>query len=151
MDNVLWSRERFEEICVKLNSFLRHAGFLESDLFFIPCSGLTGENLIEKPKDLSAAWYNGPTLIDIIGWYLRRLTSVFFFPIYHLIFTLNLSYFTDSLKPPERSVNKVLRLSIDDVCKNGASGRIETGCIRVGNKVCIQPLGDIALVKGTFF
>ncbi len=38
------------------------------DLTFVPCSGLTGENLVaggSGPPAL-AAWYSGPTLIQAI-------------------------------------------------------------------------------------
>ncbi len=44
------------------------AGFREADLTFVPCSGLTGENLVaggSGPPAL-AAWYSGPTLVQAI-------------------------------------------------------------------------------------
>lgn len=66
MDNVLWSQQRFDEICQKLGSFLHQVGFKDA-VCFVPCSGLTGTNLTEKPTDPSASWYTGPTLIDSIG------------------------------------------------------------------------------------
>ena len=67
MDNVSWSEKRFNEIRKKLDTFLRQVGFKEDDLHYVPCSGLAGENLSEKPNHASASWYTGPTLVDIIG------------------------------------------------------------------------------------
>lgn len=68
MDTVNWSKERFDEIVGKLRQFLRQAGFKEQDVKFLPCSGMSGENLV-KPSTESQllSWYNGPTLIDVIG------------------------------------------------------------------------------------
>lgn len=68
LDTVAWSQQRFDEIRDKLKLFLRQAGFRENDVSFVPCSGLTGENLIQKPteKELQA-WYSGPCLIEVLG------------------------------------------------------------------------------------
>lgn len=71
LDTVGWSQERFEEITGKLGPFLKQAGFRESDVTYVPCSGLAGENLIrpsEQPQLTS--WYRGPTLLEVIGQFL---------------------------------------------------------------------------------
>lgn len=69
MDTVNWSEERFEEIKTKLGLFLKQAGYKESDVTFVPCSGLSGENLATKANEsLLTCWYNGPCLMDVIGW-----------------------------------------------------------------------------------
>lgn len=68
LDTVNWSKDRFDEIVTKLKVFLRQAGFKEADVTYIPCSGLTGENLVKPPTDAELlSWYNGPTLIQVIG------------------------------------------------------------------------------------
>lgn len=68
LDTVSWSQERFEEVVGKLGAFLRQAGFRESDVTFVPCSGLTGENLISPPSEcMLLQWYKGPCLLDVIG------------------------------------------------------------------------------------
>lgn len=70
MDNVNWAQERFLEIKSKLTAFLRTVGYKESDATFVPCSGLTGENLTapaESPE--LKKWYQGPTIVDVIGKY----------------------------------------------------------------------------------
>lgn len=71
LDTVNWSKDRFDEIVNKLKVFLRQAGFKESDVTYIPCSGMTGENLVKKPTESELlSWYNGPTLINVIGKFL---------------------------------------------------------------------------------
>jgi len=69
LDNMDWSEARFEDIRSKLGSFLtRQAGFKESDITFIPCSGLMGINLMKKPTEPSLTeWYTGKTLLEAIG------------------------------------------------------------------------------------
>jgi len=69
LDTVNWSEIRFEEIKAKLTSFLvKHAGFRESDIRFVPCSGLLGENLAKKSNEVAlTGWYKGPTLLEAIG------------------------------------------------------------------------------------
>ncbi|KAL4121209.1 hypothetical protein QTP88_013767 [Uroleucon formosanum] len=125
MDTVNWSEERFEEIKTKLGLFLKQAGYKESDVTFVPCSGLSGENLATKANEsLLTCWYNGPCLMDVI----------------------------DSFKPPERAISKPLRLCISDVFKSSGSGfsivgRVETGQLRVGDKVLVQPQGEVAQIK----
>lgn len=70
MDTVNWSQERFNEIVSKLKVFLRQAGFKDKDLTYIPCSGMTGENLVKPPTEPQLlSWYTGPTLVNVIGTY----------------------------------------------------------------------------------
>lgn len=73
------------------------------------------------------------------------------FLIRYLIIIVHL-YFVDSFKPPERAVSKPLRMCVSDVFKSSGSGfsivgRIETGQLRVGDKILVQPLGEIAQIK----
>lgn len=68
LDTVGWSEERFREIEKKLGAFLKQAGFRECDVTYVPCSGLAGENLVEKSTEAAlTSWYNGPTLLQVIG------------------------------------------------------------------------------------
>lgn len=68
LDTANWSKERFDEIVNKLRVFLKSAGFKEADVSYVPCSGLTGENLVKPITALELqAWYSGPNLIKIIG------------------------------------------------------------------------------------
>lgn len=68
LDTVNWSKDRFDEIVGKLKTFLKQAGFKDTDVTYIPCSGMTGENLVKPATGAELiAWYNGPTLINVIG------------------------------------------------------------------------------------
>ncbi|XP_016085413.1 HBS1-like protein [Sinocyclocheilus grahami] len=126
MDQVNWQQERFQEIVSKLGHFLKQAGFKDSDVFYIPTSGLSGENLTTRCKvaDLTA-WYTGPCLLEQI----------------------------DAFKPPQRSVEKPFRLCVSDVFKDQGSGfcvtgKIEAGFIQTGDKVLAMPPNETCTVKG---
>lgn len=48
--------------------FLSLSLLQDSDVVYVPCSGLTGENLVGPCKEpLLLKWYNGPSLLDRIG------------------------------------------------------------------------------------
>ena len=68
MDTVDWSKKRFDEISVKLGTFLKQAGFREKDVTYVPCSGLSGENLTEDSTlpELKQ-WYTGPCIVKLVG------------------------------------------------------------------------------------
>lgn len=125
LDTVDWSKERFNEIVDKMSGFLKQAGFRET-VTFVPCSGLSGENIVEKPKaEHFSNWYNGPTLVNVI----------------------------DNFKCPERPINKPFRFSVNDIFKGTGSGfcvsgHVETGMISVGDKVIVLPQNEISLIKG---
>ncbi|XP_043932214.1 HBS1-like protein isoform X1 [Protopterus annectens] len=126
MDQVSWQQERFKEITTKLGQFLKQAGFKESDVGYIPTSGLAGENLINRstlPELIS--WYKGPSLLEHI----------------------------DSFKPPQRPVEKPFRLCVSDVFKDQGSGfcvtgKIEAGYVQTGDKILAMPPNETCSVKG---
>jgi elongation factor 1 alpha-like protein len=62
-----WSRDRFNEISARLGAFLRQAGYKEQDVFYVPVSGLSGENLTISSEPKLTEWYSGPTLLQAIG------------------------------------------------------------------------------------
>ncbi|KAH8345854.1 hypothetical protein KR067_007765 [Drosophila pandora] len=125
LDTVGWSQERFTEIVTKLKSFLKQAGFKESDVTFTPCSGLTGENLTKKAQESSlTSWYNGPHLLDVI----------------------------DNFKIPERAIDRPLRMSVSDIYKGTGSGfcisgRVETGVLCLNDRVLVGASREQAQVK----
>jgi elongation factor 1 alpha-like protein len=68
MDCVDFSQERYDFIRSELDDFLKHiVGFKESRVFYIPCSGLLGENLTQCTSEPLKQWYQGPTLLHQIG------------------------------------------------------------------------------------
>ena len=57
---------RFNDIVGQLKHFLKQAGFRDSDVTYVPVSGLLGENLTEPSKESSLCkWYKGPSLLQV--------------------------------------------------------------------------------------
>lgn len=126
MDTVDWSKTRYDEIVKKLGTFLKQAGFKEADVSYVPCSGLIGENLT-KPSNIPelCSWYHGPCVVQHI----------------------------DKFRPPERLIDKPLRLSVTDIFKGqgagfSVAGTIQAGCVQPADKVLVMPQGELATVKG---
>lgn len=69
LDAVSWSYERYEEIQQQMAQFLTTAGFQSKNVSFIPCSGLSGENIARKSGARVIPWYKGRTLIEELGMY----------------------------------------------------------------------------------
>ncbi|XP_070781559.1 HBS1-like protein [Enoplosus armatus] len=126
MDQVNWQQERFQEIISKLGHFLKQAGFKESDVFYIPTSGLSGENLATRSSvSQLTSWFSGPSLLEQI----------------------------DAFKAPQRSVDKPFRLCVSDVFKDQGSGfcvtgKIEAGYIQTGDRILAMPPNETCTVKG---
>jgi peptide chain release factor subunit 3 len=118
--SVGWSETRWKEIQTNLLPFLNKSGYKDSDVFFVPISGLTGDNIL-KPVGDKCSWYKGPTLMEIL----------------------------DNLPIETRDSNGPLRIPILDKMKEGgviAHGKIESGSIRIGDKIMISPSGYPAQV-----
>ncbi|XP_053970952.1 protein HBS1 isoform X1 [Hylaeus volcanicus] len=124
LDTVDWSKDRFNEIVDKLRVFLKQVGF-KDNVTFVPCSGLSGENIVSKPKESLSNWYTGPTLVSVI----------------------------DNFKCPDRPINKPFRFSVNDIFKGTGSGfcvfgHVETGMVSLGDKVLVSPRCESAVIKG---
>ncbi|KAI9144006.1 P-loop containing nucleoside triphosphate hydrolase protein [Paraphysoderma sedebokerense] len=126
LDMMNWSEARYEEIVSKLIAFLVQAGFKKDKLYFVPTSGLTGENLMKCTETDLKQWYKGKTLYDTI----------------------------DNFEVPQRPVDKPFRLSIVDFYKGGASGgsvtiigRVDSGYFQVGETLTVMPLGESGVVR----
>ena len=126
LDTVNWSQDRFEEIEQQVSAFLTVAGFQPKNISFIPCSGLTGDNIIRRATNTQASWYTGPIFIEQL----------------------------ETSEPITRSLRKPLRLTIGDIFRGGVqnplsiSGRLEAGSVQIGDKVLAVPSGETAYVKG---
>lgn len=126
MDTVQWSQGRFEEIQQQTLAFLTMAGFQAKNISFLPCSGLTGANLVNRAGDGDAFWYQGPTLVEQL----------------------------ESSEPFSRAMEKPLRMTISDIFRGGAqnplsvSGRIDSGSLQVGDQLIAMPSGEKAYIKG---
>jgi len=119
--SVQWSETRWNEIRAKLAPFLEKSGYPESDVYYVPISGLVGDNIVNKVDPKVCAWYKGETLMEIL----------------------------DKLPTENRDPNGTLRMPIlDKVKEQGviAHGKIEQGTIRVGDKIQVSPSGYPAQV-----
>ncbi len=119
---VNYSQERFEEVKAQVAELLRKVGYNPDKIQFIPTSGLKGDNVVRRSENMP--WYKGPTLYEVL----------------------------DTFQAPPKPVDKPLRLPIQDVFSiTGVGtvvvGRVETGVLRPGDKVIIEPLGKTAEVK----
>jgi len=122
MDAAGWSEARYNEITKELTGFLGKVGYKADTIPFIPISGWTGDNMLEKSTNMT--WYKGPTLLQAL----------------------------DTLVPPPRPSEKPLRLPLQDVYKIGGIGtvpvgRVETGVIKPGMIVSFAPVDLSAEVK----
>ncbi|KAL8995477.1 MAG: hypothetical protein Q9188_006796 [Gyalolechia gomerana] len=126
LDTVQWSKDRFDEIRQQLSAFLTTAGFQPKNTAFVPCSGLTGDNITRRAEAQQASWYDGPILIEQL----------------------------EASDPATRALDKPLRLSIADIFRGGVqnplsiSGRLESGTLQVGDRIVAMPANETAIIKG---
>jgi elongation factor 1 alpha-like protein len=67
---VRWEKQRYDDICKSLRSFLVQSGFHASKTKFIPVGAMQGVNLASQDGPDSEElrrWYNGPTLAELLG------------------------------------------------------------------------------------
>lgn len=128
MDLVDWDENRFNEI---VSEFKEFSSKLEvQDIRFIPISALTGDNVVDKSKNMG--WYEGPTL-------LYQLETV------HVSSDDN---FVDCRFP----VQNVIRPQSDAFHDyRGYAGRIAGGVWKPGDEVVALPSGFTSKIKSIDF
>jgi len=114
ISGVEYKEDRFNKVKEEVTALLKSVGYKAEDVPFIPIASLKGDNVVKKSENM--AWYTGPTLLEQL----------------------------DLLTPPEKPTNLPLRLPIQDVYNiTGIGvvpvGRIETGIMKVGDKVTAMP------------
>ncbi|EKV06292.1 Translation elongation factor EF-1 subunit, putative [Penicillium digitatum] len=125
MDTVQWDHDRFEEIEQQISAFLTTAGFQDSNISFVPCSGVLGDNISRRTDDPHASWYTGRTLIEEL----------------------------ETSEPYTHALDKPLRMTIGDVFRGGVqsplsiSGRIDAGSLQIGDQILVMPSGETATVR----
>ena len=124
LDMVNWSRERFEEIKDQITGFFKRLGFQLDKIAFVPVSALKGDNIVNRSTDPAASWYTGRTLIQEL----------------------------EASDPKPRELRKPLRMIISEVYSTMQSpvtilGRLEQGCVQVGEKLLLLPANQMAYVK----
>ena len=115
MDLVNYDQAKFEALKKEVIQLLKVSGWKNAEqTTVIPIASYPGENIAKKTTKMP--WYTGPNLLEAI----------------------------DSLKEPEKPTNLPLRLPIQDVYSiQGIGvvpvGRVETGVMKVGDKVIVVP------------
>jgi len=61
---VNWSQERYEEVKNEVARMLKLVGYKVDKIPFVPVSGWTGDNLVERSDRMP--WYKGPTLLEAL-------------------------------------------------------------------------------------
>jgi len=120
--SVSWAEARFKEIQNEVSSFIKKIGYNPETVPFVPISGWTGDNMLEKSPNMP--WWKGPTLLEAL----------------------------DSVKEPKRPSEKPLRIPLQDVYKIGGIGtvpvgRVETGILKPGMVVTFAPCAITTEVK----
>lgn len=82
---VNWDEARYNECKDKILPYLKKLGFnYNKDLFFLPCSGQTGQGLKDKVDEKICSWYKGEAFIpfiDNLPSLNRKLDGPFIMPI----------------------------------------------------------------------
>ena len=131
MDLVDYSQETYEKIKADYLEFAAKVGI--DDVRFIPLSALNGDMIVERGDSLN--WYEGPTLMEILeavpaahSEESTQLREKFRFPVQFVC-------------RPQDSANPELH------DYRGFMGRVESGSIKVGDKVTVLPNGLESTVK----
>ncbi|HEY3431797.1 MAG TPA: sulfate adenylyltransferase subunit CysN [Rhodocyclaceae bacterium] len=130
MDLVNFDQAVFDKIKADYLEFADKLGTnAKVDVKFLPLSALTGDNVVDRSEAM--AWYDGPTLIDILENAPAAHTEhsePFRFPVQYVC-------------RPQDSANPDLH------DYRGFMGRIEAGSIAIGDAVTVLPSGQTTTVK----
>jgi len=123
LDTVNYDQAKFEAIQKDVQALLKTVGYKEDQVRFVPISAYHGDNVVKKSDKMS--WWKGPTLLEAL----------------------------DQLPMPEKPTDLPLRLPIQDIYNiKGIGtvpvGKIETGVMKVGDKIVIVPGREGKGVKG---
>jgi len=114
MDMVKYDQAKFEAVKKDVETLLKTVGYKPEDIPFIPIASLPGDNVVKKTDKMS--WFTGKSLLEQL----------------------------DEFKEPEKPTTLPLRMPIQDVYNiTGIGvvpvGRVETGVLKVGDKVIAMP------------
>lgn len=123
MDAVKYDEAKFNKVKAELTQQLKGVGYKPEEVQFIATSSLQGDNVAKKSTNMP--WYKGPTIREQF----------------------------DNFKEPEKPTKLPLRLPIQDVYNiTGIGvvpvGRVETGTMKIGDKVIIVPAREGKGVTG---
>ncbi|MEM5804061.1 MAG: translation elongation factor EF-1 subunit alpha [Candidatus Aenigmatarchaeota archaeon] len=123
MDAANYDEKRYNEIVAEVKKLLQSVGYKVDAIPFVPVSAYVGDNVVHKSDKMP--WYKGPTLVDAMD---------------------------AAIQPPEQPIDKPLRIPIQDAYSiTGVGtvpvGRVETGILKVNDKVIFMPSGAVGEVK----
>ena len=127
MDLVGHDQAVFDRICGEYRAFADEIGL--GDVRFIPMSALNGDNIVDRGEAMP--WYSGPTLLDVLEAAPAAHTEraeAFRFPVQYVC-------------RPQASDDPELH------DYRGFMGRVESGAVRVGDRVTALPSGQSSVVK----
>lgn len=118
MDAVQFNAHRFNAVATEIRAYLAEIGI--APMAVIPVSARHGNNIVERCRHMD--WYDGPTVTQAL----------------------------DTFTPALALVEQDLRLPVQDVYKFDDRrlivGRLESGRLRVGDRLYFAPTGKIATV-----
>ena len=122
MDEVKYEQKAFDTLKTELSKLLSAVGYKMDTILFVPVSAWVGDNVAKASSNLG--WYKGPTLVEAL----------------------------DTVIAPKPPTDKPLRLPIQDVYNiKGVGtvpvGRVETGIMKPGDSVIVNPPGVSGEVK----
>jgi elongation factor 1-alpha len=114
MDMAKYDEKRYNEVKEQVTALLKTVGYKLDQIPFVAGAAFPGDNIFKKSTNMP--WYKGGTLLETIN----------------------------TLKEPEKPTNLPLRLPIQDVYNiTGIGvvpvGRVETGIMKVGDKIIAMP------------
>jgi len=122
MDVVDYGESRYREVVADVKELLKQVRFDTDDARFIPISAFEGDNVAEKSGNMD--WFDGPTILEAL----------------------------DTLPEMSPPTDAPLRLPIQDVYTISGIGtvpvgRVETGILKVGDRVTFMPSDVTGEVK----
>ncbi|HLC31866.1 MAG TPA: translation elongation factor EF-1 subunit alpha [Candidatus Nanoarchaeia archaeon] len=114
MDTVEYKEDAFNKVKTDVSALLKQAGYKLETVTFLAVSGFKGDNVVKRSENMT--WYKGPTIMEQL----------------------------DLFKLPEKPTTLPLRMPLQDVYEiTGIGtvpvGKIETGVMKIGQKVIILP------------
>ncbi|MGE0792989.1 MAG: translation elongation factor EF-1 subunit alpha [Candidatus Woesearchaeota archaeon] len=108
------SEARYNAVKAEVSTLLKSVGYKPDEIKFIPIASLNGDNVVKKSEKMT--WYTGPTLLEAMN----------------------------MLDVPDKPTELPMRMPIQDVYNiTGIGvvpvGRIETGILKLGDKVMAMP------------
>jgi len=113
MDEVDYSKEKFEEVKTEVDKLLKSIGYKDEQLQYVPVSAFRGDNVKEK-ENLS--WWDGPTILEAVN-----------------NFKVPEKPIDKPLRWPIQDVYSITGVGTVPV------GRVETGVLKPGMKVIFLP------------